>query len=240
MEPKIKSQQNRVSVSSATKGILGLFLLIAAIVLYRNLPLAIWMSNFNAYVSELGPLGPVLYALGFAASVALFLPVLPLSLGAGALFGLWIGFAVALVGATTGATISFLLARTLLRELVKKKIMKRSIFQALDKAISKSGGRVVFLTRLSPIIPFAIINLAYGLTGVRSKAYVLATCLGLIPTSLIFTFLGSTAVDVADPEQDMIRTGLQIAGAVATVIVAVLLTRFARKAILDAGIEESN
>lgn len=208
-----------------------------AVFLYANLPLAEWMANFDLYVATLGPAGPPLYGAGFAISVALFLPVLPFSLGAGALFGFWTGLIVAILGTTGGASLSFLLARTLLRAQVEKRISHHPTFHALDRAITQSGGRIVFMTRLAPIFPFSIINMAYGLTGVRTKIYVGATALGMIPTSAVFVFLGSTAADLATPEEDMIQTSLKIVGAVVTLIVIVLLTRFAQKAIREADIE---
>ena len=211
--------------------------LAVTVFLYVNLPLSEWMTNFDLYVATLGPAGPPLYGAGFAISVALFLPVLPFSLGAGALFGFWTGLIVAVLGTTGGASLSFLLSRTLLRTQVEKRMAHHPTFHALDRAITQSGGRIVFLTRLAPIFPFSIINMAYGLTGVRPRIYVVATALGMIPTSAVFVFLGSTAADLASPEEDMIQTSLKIAGAVVTVIVIVLLTRFAQKAIREADIQ---
>ena len=217
--------------------ILTVLILSIAIFLYANLPLAEWMTNFDLYVESLGPAGPPLYVIGFAISVALFLPVLPFSLGAGALFGFWTGLLVALLGTTGGASLSFLLARTFLREQVERRMTRRPTFRALDRAITQSGGRIVFLTRLAPIFPFSIINMAYGLTGVRTRSYVAATALGMIPTSGVFVFLGSTAVDLAEPEEDAIQTSLKIASVVVTLVVIVLLTRFAQKAIREADIQ---
>ena len=214
----------------------GLGLVILAL-LYSYLPLSEWMTRFDLYVESLGLAGPPLYAAGFAISVALFLPVLPFSLGAGALFGFWTGLIVALIGTTSGASLSFIVARTLLRDQVESRLAHHPTFHALDRAISQTGGRIVFLTRLAPIFPFSIINMAYGLTGVPTRNYVIATGLGMIPTSAVFVFLGSTAADLASPEEDMIRTSLKVAGAVVTIVVIVLLTRFAQKAIRDADIE---
>ncbi|MEE3329077.1 MAG: TVP38/TMEM64 family protein, partial [Myxococcota bacterium] len=196
-----RSRRRRVVLS-----VLGLAILAF---LYANLPLSEWMTNFDLYVANLGPTGPPLYGAGFAISVALFLPVLPFSLGAGALFGFWTGLTVALFGTTGGATLSFLLSRTLLRDQVEKRMAHHPTFHALDRAITRSGGQIVFLTRLAPIFPFSIINMAYGLTGVRPQTYVIATGLGMIPTSAVFVFLGATAADLATPEEDMLQTSLK-------------------------------
>ncbi|MFP8872996.1 MAG: TVP38/TMEM64 family protein [Myxococcota bacterium] len=208
-----------------------------AIALSQTVPLMEWMANFDAYVTELGPTGPLVYAAGSAVGVTIFLPAIPLAIGAGALFGFWMGCLVALVATTSGATLSFLLARTLLRKQVEEMTRGRRSFNALDQAITRSGARIVFLTRLAPIFPFSIINLAYGVTGIRTRAYVPSTAVGIVPTMVACAYLGATAADVASTEEAQIRSGLQIAGAIASVIVAVLLARFAKKAIREAGVE---
>lgn len=225
--------------SFRTRTIVVAVLLIGlAIGLSQAFPLMEWLANFDAYVARLGPAGPFLYASAFAVAVTIFFPVIPFAIGAGALFGFWMGCLVALVGTTLGATLSFGLARTLLRKQAEQITTGRPSFNALDRAITRSGARIVFLTRLAPIFPFALINLAYGLTGISSRAYVAATAAGILPMMAAVTYLGATAAKVVTAEEDQLRTGLQIAGAVVSVIVAVLIARFAQRAIREAGVEE--
>ena len=74
------------------------------------------LHSFQCWVIGLGPLGWVLYALVYAVCCVIFVPASILTLGAGALYGLWTGTAVVLAGATLGATLSFLLAKSVLRK----------------------------------------------------------------------------------------------------------------------------
>src|SRR5690606_7369545 len=138
-----------------------------------------------------------LYALVYAACVVLFVPASILTLGAGAIYGVAVGVGVVLVGASLGATLAFLLARTLLRDRVEQMTRDNARFRALDRAIAKEGAKIVFLVRLAPIFPFTYINYAFGLTGVRTPAYVLASVVGMIPGTFAYVYLGATAATAA-------------------------------------------
>ena len=113
--------------------------------------------------------------------VTLFVPASILTLGAGAIYGLGVGVGVVLAGATLGATISFLLARTLLRDRIEHMTRGNARFRALDRAIAKEGTKIVFLVRLAPVFPFTYINYAFGLTGVATLPYVVASLVGMTP-----------------------------------------------------------
>ena len=69
-------------------------------------------------------------------------------------------------------------------------------FQALDSALQERGFLVVTLTRLSLLIPFNVLNYAYGVTKIGLPSYIAATGLGMIPAVILFAYLGSLAGDV--------------------------------------------
>jgi uncharacterized membrane protein YdjX (TVP38/TMEM64 family) len=168
----------------------------------------------------------------------LFVPASVLTLGAGAIYGLGTGTAVVLVGATLGATLSFLLAKTVLRKKVEGMTAGNAKFQALDKAIAKEGAKIVFLVRLAPIFPFTYINYAFGLTGVRTLPYVLASFFGMMPGTFAYVYLGSAAAGAASGEANSTKKIVQIVGAVIALVVTIFVARVATKAIKDAGVDE--
>lgn len=85
------------------------------------------------------------------------------------------------VGATVGATLAFLLGRTALRSWVSERVKKYPKFRAVDGAIKDQGWKIVLLLRLSPILPFNILNYALALTDVSFIHYFISTALGMIP-----------------------------------------------------------
>jgi uncharacterized membrane protein YdjX (TVP38/TMEM64 family) len=198
------------------------------------------LRSFQGWVIGLGPLGWVLYALVYAVCCVLFVPASVLTLGAGAIYGLGTGTAVVLVGATLGATLSFLLAKSVLRKRIERMTADNAKFWALDRAIGKEGAKIVFLVRLSPVFPFTYINYAFGLTGVKTLPYVVASFFGMIPGTFAYVYLGSAAAGAASGEMDTTKKIVQIAGAVIALVVTIFVARVAMRAIKSVGVAEES
>jgi uncharacterized membrane protein YdjX (TVP38/TMEM64 family) len=219
--------------------LLALASIAALVVLFRVLPVEEWLIAFREYVRELGPAGYALYAAVYAACVVLFVPASILTLGAGAIYGLGTGVAVVLAGASVGATLAFLLAKGLLRKRVERMTQGNAKFRALDRAIAREGARIVFLVRLAPVFPFTYINYAFGLTGVKTLPYVLASVVGMIPGTFAYVYLGAAAADAASGGAGTTELAIRIAGAVVAVAVTIFVARLATRAIRSAGVEEA-
>lgn len=213
--------------------------IVVLVLLFRALPVGQWLKDFQAYVQGLGPAGYALYAIVYAVCCVLFVPASVLTLGAGAIYGLKVGVAIVVVGATVGATLSFLLARSLLRNRIAGMTGGNPKFAALDTAIAREGAKIVLLVRLAPIFPFTYINYAFGLTGVRTIPYVLASFVGMIPGTFAYVYLGSAAAGAASGDADTTRKIIQLVGAVFALIVTVFVARIATRAIRNAGVTEA-
>jgi uncharacterized membrane protein YdjX (TVP38/TMEM64 family) len=232
------------AIATPRKSLLGPILIGVAVVallatLFAVLPMGRWLAEFQSWVQGLGPAGYLIYALVYAACVTLFVPASILTLGAGAIYGVAVGVGVVLVGATLGATLSFLLARTLLRERIEAMTQGNARFRALDRAIAKEGAKIVFLVRLAPVFPFTYINYAFGLTGVATGPYVLASLVGMAPATFAYVYLGSAAAHAATASHDTTRTVVQVIGAAAAIVVTIFVARLATRAIRDAGVDDA-
>jgi len=228
-----------MSRSTWIKAAVALAAIGAVIVLFRLLPVAEWLRQFQAYIRGVGPIGYVIYALVYAVCVVFFVPASILTLGAGAIFGVVAGTLVVIAGATLGATLAFLLAKTVLRHRIEAMTAKNPKFRALDRAIAREGAKIVLLIRLAPVFPFTYINYAFGLTGIRLLPYVVATFLGMIPASFAFVYLGSAAATAATGGAQTARLAIQIAGAVVALIASLFVARVATRAVKRAGVEET-
>jgi len=220
------------------KAVLGVVAIAALLVALRLLPIGPWLVRFQAWVRSIGPAGYVVYTLAYVVACVCFLPASPLTFGAGAIFGFVKGSIVVIVGATIGATVSFLLGRTLMRKKIEALTANNAKFRALDRAITREGARIVFLIRLAPVFPYAYINFAFGLTGVRLLSYVVATFFGIIPVTLAFVWISDTAARAATAELTTTRLAIQIAGGILAVIATVFVTRIALTAVRKAGVDE--
>lgn len=190
------------------------------------------------WVEQLGPAGPVIFILMYIVACVFFIPGSVLTLGAGAMFGVIKGSVFVSVGSTLGATAAFLVGRYVARDWVARKISKNAKFAAIDQAVGNEGWKIVGLTRLSPVFPFALLNYAYGLTKVSLRDYVLASWVGMMPGTVMYVYIGSLARLGVDAQQTTTaQTVLKIVGLLATVAVTVYVTKTARKA-LRTRIEE--
>lgn len=195
-------------------------------------------STFDQ-IEALGPLGYVIFAVLYVLACVFMMPASPLTLAAGAAYGLGKGFILVSASSTLGALAAFLVGRYAARDWVAGRLEGSTSFKAIDDAVGREGWKIVGMTRLSPAFPFNVQNYAYGLTKVSVRHYVIASWIGMIPGTVMYVYLGTVAGSVATAgSEDAAKTpaewALLVVGLVATIIVTVMITRIAQKALKDA------
>jgi uncharacterized membrane protein YdjX (TVP38/TMEM64 family) len=196
------------------------------------------LTSFLEWVQGIGPWGAVVFAAVYVPAAVLFVPGSLLTLVAGFVFGLAKGMVIVSLGSTAGAAAAFVLARHFAREWVGRRLASRPNLAAIGRAVEIEGFKIVLLTRLSPALPFNLLNYAFGLTAVSFKTYILASWIGMLPGTLMYVYLGSAAKSLAtllsgEAPQSAGRQALFALGLVATVAVAVIVTRTARRALKE-------
>lgn len=216
----------------AALGVVAVLLVLAA---GRALDAPALLREAFEGIRDLGPWGPVGFVVLYVAATVLLVPASILTLGAGAVFGVGRGVVTVWIGATLGATAAFLIGRYLARDAVARRLAAYPSFAAIDTAVAREGWKIVGLTRLSPALPFIVLNYAFGLTRVSLRDYVLASWLGMLPGTVMYVYLGSLAGNLATLGAARTRTptewGLYVVGLLATVAVTVYVTRLARGAL---------
>jgi len=181
--------------------------------------------------------------LAYVPCTVLAIPASILTLGGGYLFGLAVGFVTDSLGSTLGATAAFMVGRTVGRSYVTSKLKDYPQFQAIAIAVRKSGFKIVLLLRLVPLLPFNVLNYLLSVTPISTTSYIMASWFGMMPITLAFVYVGTTIKDIADISHGgshftrarIIMLGI---GLLATIAVAVIVTRIARDA-LRTAIEEN-
>jgi uncharacterized membrane protein YdjX (TVP38/TMEM64 family) len=161
-------------------GIAGIILIAAIVYLATLFPLREWLEAFTHWTNELGATGALAFAAAYIIAVVILVPVWPLSIAAGLAFGA-LGIPLVVASATAGASIAFLVSRYFVRQAVRNFARKRALLQAIDEAVKEEDWKVVFLLRLSPLVPFNLQNYFLGATDVRALPYVLATFVASFP-----------------------------------------------------------
>jgi uncharacterized membrane protein YdjX (TVP38/TMEM64 family) len=203
------------------------------------------LRNALVWIDSLGTLGVLAFILLYIIATVAFFPGSILTLGAGIVFGVFLGSFYVFIGATLGATGAFLVGRYLARGWVAKKIEGNQKFRAIDEAVGREGLKIVLLTRLSPIFPFNLLNYAYGITGVSLKDYVIGS-VGMIPGTIMYVYIGSLAGSLAtigteaQPANAAVQWTIQIVGFIATVAVTLYVTKLARNALAEEVLEPTD
>ncbi len=180
-------------------------------------------------IQSIGPLGILLFILCYVAATLILVPGFILTLGAGAAFGLWKGFILVSLASTLAASAAFLVGRYLAGKWVLRKIGQAPRINALKDAIESEGWKIVVLTRLSPAIPYTMLNYIFSLTSLKFTHYAIASWIGMMPGTLAYVYLGSLGNLDTDGEKTAIEWMLIGAGIIATVTVTVLISRAATR-----------
>lgn len=214
------------------------------------LPVRDYLQQFLEILQGFGLWGLAILSVSYVAACVLFIPGFILTVGAGflaavlyadnAFIAVAVGTVAVSLGSVAGACVAFLLGRTLARDWVDQKVSGNTRFKALDEAIGKSGLKVVFLTRLSPLFPFNMLNYMMGVTKVRFRDYLIGSWIGMLPGTVLYVYIGTTAKSLTEVAAgggegggESASTVLLIVGLIATFIVVALVTRVAKKTLDD-------
>lgn len=190
------------------------------------------MTPFGDYVTVSGLLevretlrssvwAPVLFVVIYAAATAVALPGSALTIAGGAVFGLWFGALLNTLGANIGASAAFGLARALGREGAKRIGGRR--LAGLNRATAERGFIGLLILRLIPLFPFNALNVGSGLTAMRWRDYALATVLGILPGTMVYTFFADAFVEGTAHASRDASLRLWIAAALFLLLIAVPL-----------------
>lgn len=117
----------------------------------------------------------------------------------GLIFGLWQGLLLSLLGATAGGFILFLAARNAREAALDTRL--GPMLEWMARGSSRSGFFYLLSLRLMPIIPTVAATLAAAAARIKARDFVLATLLGPLPVSFVFTGLGAGAREFIEAGQ---------------------------------------
>ena len=150
-------------------------------------------EKIKNWLTGAGSFAPVVHMLIMALAVVVSpIPSLPLDIAAGAFFGPFLGTIYSSVGALGGAILSFMIGRLLGRELIERFLGGHINF--CTACSNKLLTKIVFFSRLVPIVSFDVVSYGAGLTKMSIKSFCLATFFGMLPLTFIYNYFGSVFV----------------------------------------------
>jgi len=152
-------------------------------------------SQFAELLATYPVLVPALFFVFYVAVTGLSLPgATVMTIAAGALFGLGQGLLLVSFASTIGATLAFLVSRFLLRDFVQERFGDR--LKAINRGVEKDGAFYLFTLRLVPLFPFFVINLAMGLTRLKTWTFYWVSQVGMLAGTVVFVNAGTQLAQV--------------------------------------------
>ncbi len=221
----------------------GLFLT-AMLTAVWTLPLEQWLEQAAVWIAENPWQGRLIFFAAFVVGACIMVPGSLLFMSGGFLFGFGWGVLLVAVATPVAATAAFLMGATVARAQVASAVQRYPKFAAVDKALDQKGALIVFLTRVSMLLPYNVLNYAFGVTRIRITPYFFATFAGMLPPVVLFVYLGSIARNIdqlmAGGQVDGFwRNALVIGGLVAIIAAAVIVQRTAARVLRESLEDES-
>lgn len=219
-----------MALRKAARVLAAVAILFALYALVRQLPVLRLVVEGAKAVHALGWAGALATAAAIYLLTLLLLPIIPLNVACGWLYGPW-GAALSLAASVGSAATAFAVARALGGGAAAQALLDRPRARALADLAAEGGIVTVALIRISPLLPFTPTNAVLGLTPMRLRDLVIGTAIGMTPGTVLYSWAGSLL-----PTAEAIAEGASVRGApvfillgVALVAAAILGTAAARR-----------
>ncbi|XP_042292097.1 transmembrane protein 64 [Thunnus maccoyii] len=155
--------------------------------------LLLWVESLDSFV------GALLFIVGLIiVSFPCGWGYIVLNVAAGYLYGFVLGMGLVMVGVLIGTFVAHLVCKRLLTDWVLNKVGNSEQLSAVIRVVEGGSGlKVVALARLTPI-PFGLQNAVFSITDVSLPNYLVASSVGLLPTQLLNSYLGTTLRTMED------------------------------------------
>ncbi len=199
-----------------------------------SLVLIIFLNPIGEWFRSNWEIGTLVYLISTALLCGLSLvPTNVIGLVGGWAFGFWIGLAVLMTAIVAASTISFLIHSRIsgrrLPDFASKHIKIDAVYRALMREDYWRTTFIIFLLRISVIMPFAFTNFLLASARVPIGSYILGSFAGMLPRSAAMVLAGAGLAQL-DPQssRDIIALFMGIA---ATILSIVVIARLSRKAL---------
>lgn len=157
------------------------------------------LSLLADYFRSLGIWAPFIsIALMIAQGIIAPLPSFVITAANGLAFGIPLGIIISWTGGMAAALVMFLLARILGASFVEKITKKSDLLAKANRYSGENGFFLILVARIIPIVSFDIISLIAGLSNIKFRSFVIATGIGQIPGTVLYTIVGH---DIANLDQ---------------------------------------
>jgi uncharacterized membrane protein YdjX (TVP38/TMEM64 family) len=147
------------------------------------------MDHVRLIITRWGLWAPAASILLMVAHTFVPFPADLLIVANGAVFGFWGGLLVSVSGAVSSACLAFAIARVLGRPAALR-FVPAAALEWVDRIVAQGGSAVVLLLQILPLLPFSLLNFAFGLTPLPWTTFLWTTAVGVLPTNIVLVAVG--------------------------------------------------
>ena len=148
------------------------------------------IDKIKEYILSFGVLAPLIsFLLMVFQAILAPLPAFLITFANAALFGWVYGAALSWASAMVGALLCFYIALFLGRDVVEKLTSKMAL-ESVDAFFERHGVYAILIARLLPFISFDVVSYAAGLTSMKLRSFLVATGIGQLPATLVYSYVG--------------------------------------------------
>lgn len=148
------------------------------------------IDKIKEYILSFGVLAPLIsFLLMVFQAILAPLPAFLITFANAALFGWVYGAALSWASAMVGALLCFYIAQFLGRDVVEKLTSKMAL-ESVDAFFERHGAYAILIARLLPFISFDVVSYAAGLTSMKLRSFLVATGIGQLPATLVYSYVG--------------------------------------------------
>ena len=152
---------------------------------------AVDQQGIERFIQSYGALAAVVsFLLMILQAIAAPLPAFLITFANASLFGAFWGGLLSWTSSMAGAALCFFIARVMGREVVEK-LTGKTVLDSMDGFFTRYGKHTILVCRLLPFVPFDPISYAAGLTSIRFRSFFIATGLGQLPATIVYSWAGS-------------------------------------------------
>ena len=141
---------------------------------------------------------------------------------AGVIYGFGPGIIIAWFGSMIGAIAPFFLGKRWMNPYARRVLENYPSLKGLEGEMTKQGTKVVALTRVSLVIPYGVLNYAYGATTIKFKDFIIGNFAMIVP-SIMYAWWGSQTIVTSKGIETTARTPFDFFIIGLSVIVTILL-----------------
>ena len=169
------------------------------------------LSLLADYFRSLGVWAPIIsIALMIAQGILAPLPSFVITAANGLAFGIPFGFLISWTGGMAAAIVMFWLARFLGAGFVEKVTKQNRLLHQANRYSGKNGFFLIFVARLIPIVSFDFISFLAGLSQISFRSFFVATALGQIPGTILYTIVGHDVANLDEYQTRFLWTSIII------------------------------